>query len=56
MGKGGTESLVPGCRTWVVGDYLLDYARKADVIEIVSVRHGRMGPIVPPQDPDEDFE
>jgi len=56
LGKGGVESLIPGCRTWVVGDYLMDYLHKSDVIEIVSIRHGRMGPLVPPRDPDHDFE
>ncbi|MDH4415009.1 MAG: type II toxin-antitoxin system RelE/ParE family toxin [Rhizobium sp.] len=33
---------VPGARTFVIGDYLLDYLIEADRIVIVTIRHGRM--------------
>jgi plasmid stabilization system protein ParE len=56
MGKEGEEILVPGCKTWVFGDYLMDYVRKSERIEIVAIRHGRMRPMVPLQEPDENFE
>lgn len=56
MGKESEDITVPGCKTWVFGDYLMDYMRKAEVIEIVAIRHGRMRPMVPTQVPNEDFE
>ncbi|SCX01620.1 type II toxin-antitoxin system RelE/ParE family toxin [Agrobacterium rosae] len=56
IGKESEELPVPGYKTWVFGEYLMDYTRKADVIEIVAIRHGRMRPLTPTQEPDEDFE
>lgn len=35
---------VPDARTFVIGDYLLDYVIEADRIVIVTIRHGRMRP------------
>jgi plasmid stabilization system protein ParE len=35
---------VPGARTFVIGDYLLDYLIEPDRIVIVTIRHGRMRP------------
>lgn len=45
---------VPGARTLVIGDYLLDYVIEADRIVIVTIRHGRMRP--PDLPVDADFE
>ncbi|GAK69463.1 hypothetical protein RRU01S_06_00710 [Agrobacterium rubi TR3 = NBRC 13261] len=56
IGQENNDLPVAGCKTWVFGDYLMDYMRKVDVIEIVAVRHGRMRPLVPDQEPDRDFE
>jgi plasmid stabilization system protein ParE len=33
---------VPGAKTLVTGDYLLDYTRDGDCIVIVTIRHARM--------------
>lgn len=43
---------IPGARTLVAGDYLLDYVCSDDLIEVISIRHGRQHPLVP--DPDAD--
>jgi plasmid stabilization system protein ParE len=56
IGQENNDLPVAGCRTWVFGDYLMDYMRKVDVTEIVAVCHGRVRPLVPGLDPDEDFE
>ncbi|MBB3947599.1 plasmid stabilization system protein ParE [Rhizobium skierniewicense] len=56
IGQENNNLPVAGCKTWVFGDYLMDYMRKVDVIEIVAVRHGRMRPLVPGLDPDDDSE
>jgi plasmid stabilization system protein ParE len=52
LGTEGVHLPVPGSRTWVSGDYLLDYARKDDLIVIVNIRHGRMKPETLPIDDD----
>lgn len=33
---------IVGGRTLVAGDYLLDYLYEAGMIEVISIRHGRM--------------
>jgi toxin ParE1/3/4 len=43
---------VPGARTLVTGDYLLDYRIEADRIILVTIRHGRMRPPGLPTDAD----
>ncbi|MCA1494792.1 type II toxin-antitoxin system RelE/ParE family toxin [Ensifer sp. NBAIM29] len=55
----GTEEFelpVPGARTWVIGDYLLDYVQNGDRIEIITIRHGRMKPLTPDVDVEDDFD
>ena len=44
MGSEERELPIPRARTWVTGDYLLDYVRNGDVIEIVTIRAGQMKP------------
>ena len=43
---------VPGSRTLVTGDYLIDYRIEADRIIFVTIRHGRMRPLDLPMDAD----
>ena len=43
---------VPGARSFVIGDYLLDYLIEPDRIVIVTIRHGRMRPPDLPLDAD----
>ncbi|MBU2329057.1 MAG: type II toxin-antitoxin system RelE/ParE family toxin [Alphaproteobacteria bacterium] len=43
---------IAGFRTLVVGDYLIDYRRLGDLIEIANIRHGRMHIPVPDADDD----
>ena len=55
----GSEELhlpVPGARTWVTGDYLLDYTQVGDDIVIVTIRAGQMKPPTPRIDIDDDLE
>jgi plasmid stabilization system protein ParE len=47
---------IPGARTLVVGAYLLDYVLVDDVIQIVSVRHGRQQSLTPEVEDDEGYE
>lgn len=47
---------VPGSRTLVVGDYLLDYVQTSDLIEIVTIRHGRQPVLTPELEIDDDLE
>jgi plasmid stabilization system protein ParE len=56
IGKQDVDLPIPGYKTWVLGDYLMDYVTKTDVIEIVAIRHGRMRSLVPAPEPDQDFE
>lgn len=43
-GPVGRSLPVPGARTFITGDYLLDYLIQPDRIVIVTIRHGRMRP------------
>lgn len=45
---------IQGARTLVVGDYLLDYVRQTQGIEIVSIRHHRQRPLTPEMDESDD--
>jgi hypothetical protein len=45
---------VRGARTWVTGDYLLDYTVTATTLTIVTIRHGRMKQLGLALDPDDD--
>jgi len=56
MGSEERELPIAGARTWVAGDYLFDYIRVGDVIEIVAIRAGQMKPPTLDIDPDHDFE
>ena len=47
--------LIAGNRTLVAGDYLLEYSFAGALIEITSVRHGRMSMPVPDIDIDDDL-
>jgi toxin ParE1/3/4 len=37
----GAPGLNPGTRRLVVGDYIVSYRRRGDVVEIFAVRHAR---------------
>ena len=56
MGSEERELPIAGARTWAAGDYLLDYIRVGDGIEIVTIRAGQMKPPTLDVDPDYDFE
>jgi plasmid stabilization system protein ParE len=47
---------IPGMRRLIVENYLLDYEIVADVILVVTIRHGRQMPPEMPPDDDFDFE
>jgi plasmid stabilization system protein ParE len=50
MGSKELHLPIKGSRTWIAGDYLLDYVWNKDEIVIVNIRHGRMKPIPPSDD------
>lgn len=56
IGSEERELPIEGARTWVIGDYLLDYVRDGDVIEIVTIRAGQMKPPMTDFEPDDDYE
>lgn len=56
MGSEAHQLPIPGARTWVAGDYLLDYRHDGERIEIVTIRHGRMKPLTPGMEMDDDFD
>ena len=37
----GAPGIIPGTRRLVVGDYIVSYRRRAEVIEVFAVRHAR---------------
>jgi plasmid stabilization system protein ParE len=37
----GAAGIIPGTRRLVVGDYIISYRRRADVVEVFAVRHAR---------------
>jgi plasmid stabilization system protein ParE len=54
IGPKGVHLPVRGARTWVMGDYLLDYTLTATTLTIVTIRHGRMKQPGLALDPDDD--
>jgi plasmid stabilization system protein ParE len=46
---------IAGNRTLVAGDYLLDYSFDGSVVEVTSIRHGRMLMPAPDIDIDDDL-
>lgn len=54
LGPQGMHLPVQGARTWVTGDYLLDYTVTATTLTIVTIRHGRMKQPGLALDPDDD--
>ncbi|OBZ95999.1 plasmid stabilization protein ParE [Pararhizobium polonicum] len=53
LGQASDELPVPGVFRFVMGDYLIDYEIRGDVIEVLAVRHGRQRP---PDRLDDDFD
>lgn len=56
IGSEKRELPIEGARTWVIGEYLLDYTRAGDVIEIVTIRAGQMKPPMLDMEPDQNYE
>jgi plasmid stabilization system protein ParE len=54
MGREKDSLPIPGLMRLVVGDYVMDYDLNGEVVEIVSIRHGRQHD--PDLAKDEDFD
>ena len=37
----GSPGMIPGTRRLVIGDYIVSYRRRDDVVEVFAVRHAR---------------
>jgi plasmid stabilization system protein ParE len=37
----GAPGVIPGTRRLIIGDYIISYRRRAEVVEVFAVRHAR---------------
>jgi plasmid stabilization system protein ParE len=56
LGQVSDELPIPGVFRFVMGDYLIDYQLKGDLIDVLAVRHGHQRPPNLSLEDDFDFE